>query len=88
MSLNEYKLVCREVLDGLPLELCSGHDIFAPGDWPEADRLTLLRLHTLYKMAAIHETTGDDEPMPFLDYWWELPVRDELKQAVLSQQRA
>lgn len=54
---------------------------------PEADRLTLLRLHTLHEMASIHETAGDDEPMSYFDYWWELPVREELKVEVLISMR-
>jgi len=88
MTLDEYKQACTEVLTGLPLELCAGQDIFTPGNWPEADRLTLLRLHTLYEMASIHETAGDDEPMLYFDYWWELPVDEQLKQAVLMNMRA
>ncbi len=31
---------------------------------------------------------NDCEPMPFFDYWWTLPVRDELKQAVLNNVKA
>ena len=87
MTLNEYKTTCAEVLDGLPLELCDGQDIFKADEWVGVDRLTLLRLYTLREMAAIHETAGDDEPMPFFDYWWLLPVRDELKREVMNQQR-
>ncbi|MCI0336117.1 MAG: hypothetical protein L0226_00935 [Acidobacteria bacterium] len=88
MTFHEYKLVCREVLTGLPLELCSGQDIFTPSHWHEADRLTLLWLHTLYEITATHETAVDNEPMSFFDHWWVLPVRGELKYEVLNQQRA
>jgi hypothetical protein len=82
MTLDQYKTTCAEVFEGLPLELCAGQEVFTRGDWSEADRITLLRLHTLYEMAAIHETAGDDEPMLYFDHWWSLPVRDELKRAV------
>jgi hypothetical protein len=88
MDLNEYRKTCAEVLTGLPLELCAGGDIFDAGDWSEADRLTLLRLHTLYGMVAIHETAGDDEPMLYFDYLWALPVREEPKVDVLNNMRA
>jgi hypothetical protein len=84
MTLDEYKPTCVEVLNGLPLELCSGGDVFRPGDWSEADRLALLRLNTLYIIAC---DLDFDTSEPFFDYWWELPVRDELKHEVLNQQR-
>jgi hypothetical protein len=87
MTLDQYKTTCTEVLTGLPLELCSGQDIFKAGEWSEDDRRILLRLHTLYEMAAIYETASDDEPMLFFDHWWGLVVRDELKQAVLNNIR-
>jgi len=88
MTLDEYKQACTEVLTGLPLELCAGQDVFKPGEWMEEDRLTLLRLYTLREMAAIHETAGDDEPMPFFDYWLALPPADELKWIVVDNGRA
>jgi len=88
MTLNDYRQTCAEVLQGLPLELCAGQEIFIPDAWPEGDRLTLLRLHTLYEMAAIHETAADDEPMLFFDHWWSLPVEDRLKWEVLNNVRA
>ena len=84
MTLDEYKTTCTEVLDSLPLELCNGQDIFKAGEWVGVDRLTLLRLYTLREMAAIHETAGDDEPMPFFDYWLALPPADELKWIVVD----
>jgi hypothetical protein len=85
MHLDEYKTTCSEVLDGLPLELCTGQDVFTPGAWSEADRLTLLRLNTLYIIAC---DLDFDTSEPFFDYWWTLPVRYELKQAVLNNARA
>jgi hypothetical protein len=85
MTLDEYKQTCSEVLSGLPLELCAGQDIFEPGDWSEADRLTLLRLNTLYIIAC-------DEPFEeserYLNYWWSLSADERLKQAVLNNARA
>jgi hypothetical protein len=85
MNLDEYKTTCAEVLAGLPLELCAGQDIFTPDAWSEADRLTLLRLNTLYTIAC---DVDFDENEPFFDHWWTLPVRDELKRAVLNNVRA
>lgn len=88
MTLDQYKETCAQVLAGLPIELCSGLDVFRAGEWPEEDRIILLRLYTLYQMASIHETAGDDEPMRFFDHFWALPVKDELKYIVLENQRA
>jgi hypothetical protein len=79
MTLDSYKITYTEFL--------AGQEIFAPGDWPEADRLVLCRLHTLYEMAAIHETAGDYEPMLF-----RLLVvatdREEPKVDILNNMRA
>jgi hypothetical protein len=85
MHLDEYKTTCSEVLDGLPLELCTGQDVFKPGAWSEADWLALLRLNTLYTIAC---DLDFDTSEPYLDHWWSLPVRDELKRAVLNNVRA
>ncbi|MCI0338826.1 MAG: hypothetical protein L0226_14720 [Acidobacteria bacterium] len=85
MTLDEYKQACNEVLTGLPLELCAGQDIFTPGDWPEADRLRLLRLYTLHTIAA---DVPYEESEQYFDFWWSLPVREDLKQAVLMNMRA
>jgi len=75
-------------LSVLPLELCSGQEIFASGGgWSETDLRALLRLHVLYELAAIHETADDDEPMLFFDHWWELPVEERLKQEVFHNMR-
>jgi hypothetical protein len=42
-------------------------------------------LNTLYTIACDEDF---DESEPFFDYWWSLPVRDELKQAVLNNVKA
>jgi hypothetical protein len=87
MTLDEYKSTCEQVLTGLPLELCAGLDIYQAEKWG-ADRITLCRLHTLYEMAAIHETAANSEPMLYFNHWWSLPVREDLKYEVLNNVRA
>jgi len=87
MTLDQYKETCAEVLAGPQPELCSGLDVFRVGEWSEEDRIALLRLYTLYGMASVHETADDDEPMPFFDHFWALPVKDEMKYTVLENAR-
>ncbi len=45
----------------------------------------LLRLNTVYTIACDMDF---DESEPFFDLWWALPVREELKRAVLNNVRA
>ena len=85
MTLSEFKQTCTEVLIGRPLELCAGQDIFTDGEWPEADRLTLLRLYTLHTIAA---DVPYEESEPYFDFWWSLAIDERLKRAVLMNMRA
>ena len=87
MTLDEYKDTCEQVMKSLPLELCAGVDHYPEEKWG-ADHIDLCRLHTLYEMAAIHETAADGEPMLYFDHWWGLDVPEEWKHEVLTQQRA
>ncbi len=81
MTLDEYKQICTDVLNGLPLEYCEGRDSFEADEWTPNDRLILCRLYTLYLMAS---NVLDEKSEPFFEHWWSLPVDERLKQTVFE----
>jgi hypothetical protein len=80
VTLGEYKNQCKLIFS-LPQESGSSSDLFSTAPWTDEDRIILYKLHTLFMLACEIEIK---ERAPFLDHWWGLPVRNELKREVLN----
>ncbi len=80
MTIDEYKGQCKLIFS-LPRESGLSYNLFSTDHWTEEERMMLYKLHTLFMLACEIEIK---ERAPFLDHWWGLPVRNELKREVLN----
>ena len=64
-----------------------GKEYYKDEKWSEADKLTMRRLHTALHYYDTFITTDklSNISSAYLEHWWELPGRDELKHEVLRQ---
>jgi hypothetical protein len=74
MTLDAYKNECAQLLYNIP-----------QGAGGMSDKVLPMLMQVLYELAA---SVPFEQREPFFDFWWSLPVDDQIKREVLRKSKA